>query len=79
MQAERRRVRVFRGRNQAIRVPHEFELDADEAITHREGGRLIIGPVRRNRLLAVLSGLEALPRKFPDVDSGLPPLDDVSF
>ncbi|MBD5801862.1 SpoVT / AbrB like domain protein [Azoarcus sp. Aa7] len=79
MQAERH-VRVFRnGRNQAIRIPREFELDADEAIIHREGDRLIIEPVRRKRLLAVLAGLEALAEEFPDVDSGLPPLDDVSL
>lgn len=79
MQAERH-VRVFRnGRNQAIRIPREFELDADEAIIHREGDRLIIEPVRRKRLLAVLSGLEALAEEFPNVDSGLPPLDDVSL
>lgn len=79
MQTERH-VRVFRnGRNQAIRIPREFELDADEAIIHREGDRLIIEPVRRKRLLAVLAGLETLAEEFPDVDSGLPPLDDVSL
>jgi antitoxin VapB len=64
-----RHVRIFRnGRNQAIRIPREFELDADEAIIHREGERLIIEPVRTGRLLALLSSLEDIEEAFPDVD-----------
>ncbi|MBW2370372.1 MAG: AbrB/MazE/SpoVT family DNA-binding domain-containing protein, partial [Deltaproteobacteria bacterium] len=42
MQTERR-VRLFRnGRNQAIRIPREFEFEGDEAILRREGNRLIM-------------------------------------
>jgi hypothetical protein len=38
-------VKLFRnGRNQAIRIPVEFELPGGEAIMHRDGDRL-----RRNR------------------------------
>jgi antitoxin VapB len=34
---EHRHVRLFRnGRNQALRIPVEFELPGDEAIIHRE-------------------------------------------
>lgn len=41
-----RRVKLFRnGRNQAVRIPREFELSGDEAILRREGERLIIEPV----------------------------------
>ena len=37
--ATERRVRFFRnGRNQAVRIPREFELPGDEAIMRREGG-----------------------------------------
>src|SRR5436853_6905644 len=38
--AEQRHVRLFRnGRNQAVRIPVEFELPGDEAIMHRDGDR----------------------------------------
>ena len=72
-----RHVRLFRnGRNQALRIPREFELEGDEAILRKEGDRLIIEPVRRGRLLAVLASLEALEEAFPDVDEDLAALDE---
>ena len=73
-----RHVRIFRnGRNQAIRIPREFELNADEAILYREDDRLVIEPVKRPGLLARLSALPPLEEEFPDIDSDLPPLDDI--
>jgi antitoxin VapB len=52
MQSERH-VRLFRnGRNQALRIPREFELDGDEAIIRKEGDRLIVEPVRKGGLIA---------------------------
>lgn len=75
-----RHVRLFRnGRNQALRIPREFELEGDEAIIHREGDRLIIEPVRKGKLLALLATLEPLEEAFPDLDETLPQLDDVKF
>lgn len=75
-----RHVRLFRnGRNQAVRIPREFELEGDEAIMHKEGDRLILEPVRKGRLLALLTTLEPLNEAFPDVDEDLPPLDDVNL
>jgi antitoxin VapB len=75
-----RHVKLFRnGRNQALRIPREFELDADEAILRKEGDRLIIDPVRKGGLLSVLAALEPLDEEFPDVDETLPPLDDVEL
>lgn len=75
-----RHVRFFRnGSNQAIRIPKEFELDADSAIIRREDDRLVIEPVRTKGLLATLATLSAIDEDFPDVDSGLTPLDDVSL
>lgn len=79
MQSERH-VRLFRnGRNQALRIPREFELEGDEAIIHKEGDRLIVEPVRKGKLLALLATLEPLDETFPDVDETLPPLDDVEL
>jgi len=73
-----RHVRLFRnGRNQALRIPREFELEGDEAILRREGDRLIVEPVRKGRLLALLRDLPPLDEPFPDVDKDLAPLDDV--
>jgi antitoxin VapB len=73
-----RHVRLFRnGRNQALRIPREFELEGEEAIIRREGDRLIVEPVRMGGLLALLASLQPLDETFPDVDESLPPLDDV--
>lgn len=76
-----RHVRLFRnGRNQALRIPREFELEGDEAVLRKEGDRLIIEPVRRGRLLVLLASLEPLEEPgVPDVDDDLPPLDDVAL
>ena len=75
-----RHVRLFRnGRNQAVRIPRDFEFEGTDAILRREGDCLIIEPVRKGRLLDLLARLEPLPDEFPDVDGTLPPLDDVEL
>lgn len=78
MQLERH-VRLFRnGRNQALRIPRELELDADEAIVRKDGERLIVEPVKRRPDLAtLLAGWEPLDEPIPDADEGLLPLDDI--
>lgn len=63
-----RRVRLFKnGRNQAVRIPREFELPGDEAILHKEGERLIIEPVQSSSLLALLATLRPIREKFPQI------------
>ena len=75
-----RHIRLFRnGRNQALRIPREFELEGNEAIIRREGDHLVIEPVARDGLLAVLSRLQPLDVEFPDVDEALSQLDDVEL
>lgn len=75
-----RHVRLFRnGRNQAVRIPREFELEGDEAIMRREGDSLIIEPVTGDGLLALLSRLEPIDAEFADVDETLPALDEVNI
>lgn len=79
MQSERH-VRLFRnGSNQALRIPREFELEGNEAILHKEGDKLIVEPVRKGRLLALLDTLEPIDEAFPDIDENLAPLDDVEL
>jgi antitoxin VapB len=75
---ETRRASLFRnGRNQALRIPKAFELPGTEVLVHREGDRLIIEPVEKKGLLAVLAGFEPLDEKFPDIDGDTLPLDDI--
>ena len=79
MSAERH-VRLFRnGRNQAVRIPREFEFDTQEAIIRREDGRLVIEPIRKIGLLATLATLPALEENFPDVDEGMSNLDAIEL
>ena len=69
-------VRLFRnGRNQALRIPRELELDADQALIYADDGRLVIQPLRRKGLLATLQTLESIDETFADEDEGLIPLD----
>jgi len=79
-QQSERHVRLFRnGRNQALRIPREFELEGDQAIIRREGDRLIVEPVQKGSLLELLASLKPLEEAVPDVDETLPALDDVSL
>ncbi len=71
-----RQVRLFRtNRNQAIRIPVEFELPGSEAIISRDGDRLIIEPVRRRGLAALLDSWEPLDEDFPETADPPPPAD----
>jgi antitoxin VapB len=80
--SEPRTVSLFRnGRNQAIRIPAEFELPGKEALIRKEGDKLIIEPKPAESLLDVLSKMQPLTEEeWPDIDdSDLPPLDDVEL
>ena len=74
-----RHVSLFRnGRNQAVRIPREFELEGTEAIMRKEGARLIIEPIApRHRLLALLSGWAPLDAAFPEITDPPPEAEDV--
>ena len=77
---KKRRVSLFRnGRNQAVRIPREWELEGKQAVMHREKGKLIIEPVPGTGLLELLSGMEPVDIPFPDVDRDLPPVEDVDL
>jgi antitoxin VapB len=80
-QITERRARLFRnGRNQAVRIPREFELPGNEVIIRKDGDHLIMEPVKKPSGLAeLLASWESLEEEFPDVDEGLLPLDDVKL
>ena len=74
---EERHVKLFRnGRNQAVRIPREFELEGDEAILRKDGDRLVLEPIRKGKLLEVLRALGPLEIEFPDIDDQAPLLDE---
>jgi antitoxin VapB len=76
--SEQRHVRLFRnGRNQAVRIPVEFELPGDEAIMQRDGDRLIIEPLRKRGLVALLATMQPLDEDFPKIDDRVPAAGDV--
>jgi antitoxin VapB len=72
-----RHVKLFKnGRNQAVRIPREFELPGEDAIIRKEGDRLIIEPVNKKSLLAVLATLPPLDEDFPPIEDSPPdPVD----
>jgi antitoxin VapB len=75
---ERRHVKLFRnGRNQAVRIPVEFELPGDEAIMHRDGDRLVIEPLRKRGLVALLKSMKPIEESFPEIDDPVPPPERV--
>jgi len=74
----KRYVRLFKnGRNQALRIPRDFELPGNEASIRKEGDRLIVEPVARPSLLAVLATLEPLNEDFPALED--PPPADITL
>jgi antitoxin VapB len=61
-----RQASLFRnGRNQAVRIPREFEFEGTEVTIHKEGDRLILTPVRKNALLDLLASWEPLSEALP--------------
>lgn len=73
-----RHVRLFKnGRNQAVRIPREFELPGEDAIIRKEGGRLIIEPAPPKSLLAVLATLRKLDEHFPAISDSPPDRVDL--
>ena len=77
------------GANQAVRIPKEFELPGKDALMYREGNRLILEPApdkpKKGTAAALLAALDEMAKRgpideaFPDVDTGLLPLDNVDF
>jgi antitoxin VapB len=68
-----RHVKLFKnGRNQAVRIPREFELPGEDAIMRKEGGKLIIEPAPPRSLLALLSTLKPIAEDFPAIPDSAP-------
>ena len=76
--ATERHVKLFRnGRNQAVRIPREFELRGEDAIMRKDGDRLIIEPAPPKSLLALLARLRPVDEDFPPIPDPLPSRVDL--
>ncbi|MFK4811751.1 antitoxin [Devosia sp. ZW T5_3] len=67
---------LFRnGRNQAVRIPVEFEMPGTEVTIRKDGDKLVIEPKAHKTLGEILAFYG--PVDFPDIDdSDLLPLDE---
>ena len=73
-----RHVKLFKnGRNQAVRIPREFELPGDDAIMRKDGAKLIIEAAPPRSLLALLATLEPLAEEFPSIHDESPDEVDI--
>jgi antitoxin VapB len=73
-----RQVKLFRnGRNQAVRIPREFEFPGKTVIMRKSGDRLIIEPAKRKKsLLALLASWKPIEEEFPEISDPAPePVD----
>jgi antitoxin VapB len=73
-----RYVKLFKnGRNQAVRIPREFELPGNDAIMRKDGNKLIIEAMPPRSLLALLATLEPICEEFPSIPDETPDEVDI--
>jgi antitoxin VapB len=73
-----RHVKLFKnGRNQAVRIPREFELPGEDAIMRKDGNKLIIEAAPPRSLLALLATLRPLTETLPPIPDVTP--DEVEI
>jgi antitoxin VapB len=53
------------GDRQALTIPQEFTLSSDHVYLCKHGDRLVIEPVQRRSLLALLTTLPNIEEEFP--------------
>jgi antitoxin VapB len=70
---EPRTARLFRnGRNQAVRLPRDYEIDAEEVYIQRDGDSIVIRPKPRS-WDAYFEQAGRLSEGFPDTIEDAPP------
>ncbi|MFM9852829.1 MAG: antitoxin [Sphingomonadaceae bacterium] len=74
-----RRASLFRnGRNQAVRIPKEFEFAEDEVLISKDGARLVIEAVPRDLTLGEwLATLEPSDVEWPEIEDPHPEPVDI--
>lgn len=74
-----RTARLFRnGRNQAVRLPRDLEIDADEVLIRRDGDSIVLTPKPRAWADYFEQG-RRLAQDFPDAIGDPPPQPRDSF
>lgn len=68
-----RHAALFRnGRNQAVRIPRELEMEGSEVLIRKEGDSLILTPIRKHKLRDLLASWAPMEEVLPEVED-LPP------
>jgi antitoxin VapB len=55
----------------------EYKLPGDEPIMHRDGDRLVVEPLRKRRLVAMLKTMKPLDEEFLELDDPVPPPKNI--
>ncbi|MCF7992548.1 MAG: antitoxin [Thiohalocapsa sp.] len=77
--AQPRTARLFRnGSNQAVRLPRDLEIDADEVLIRREGDSIILTPKPRS-WQDYFAHAKRLTDDFPDAVDDRPPQGREDF
>lgn len=75
-----REVSLFQnGRNQALRIPREFELPGETALIYQDGPRLVIEPQPAQTLAGLFAQWVDLDEPFPDIEDEPMPIDEEIF
>ena len=73
-----RHAALFRnGRNQAVRIPRELEMEGSEVLIRKEGDSLILTPIRRHRLRDLLRSWDPIEDTLPEVEDPPPQSRDA--
>jgi antitoxin VapB len=70
---------LFRnGRNQAVRIPRELEMEGSEVLIRKDGDTLVLTPIRKHTLRDLLASWVPLQDALPEVEDLPPqPRDDL--
>jgi len=75
-----REAKLFKNRNnQAVRIPVdlEFDADVDRVRILRDGERLILEPIHKNQLVALLDSWQPLDEDFPEIEDTISTSEEI--
>jgi len=75
-----REANLFKNRNnQAVRIPVDlaFDKDVERVRVYRDGERLIVEPIHKNELVALLNSWQPLDEDFPAIEDELSTSEEI--